>query len=123
MPKPGDYRRREARAIKWLAEHGIKLIEQIELDVCETRKYKFDGVSKNKKTVVEIKTNDMPKKGKLRDAQLTEASEACLLMLGVKNAKRRILALTQKKFYEALMKERQACLYQSLGIEIKPTFD
>lgn len=47
MPKPRVYRRREARVIRWLAEHGIRLREQIELDVCETQKYKFDGVSEN----------------------------------------------------------------------------
>jgi len=47
---------------------------------------------------------------------------ACLFIVGVKNAEGRILALTQKNFYEAFMKERQACSYRWLGIEIAPAF-
>jgi hypothetical protein len=120
---PTVYRRREARAIEWFAkELGISLREQTELNVSETQKYRFDGVSEDGKIVVEVRASDMPEKGELRDTQLAEASEACLFMLGVKNAERRILAVTQRKFYEALLKERQASLYRSLGIEITPTF-
>ncbi len=91
--------------------------------MCRTQKYRFDGASRNGKTVLEVRANDVPENGKLRDTQLAETSEVCLFMLGVKNAKRRILAITQKKFYQAFMKTRQACLCQSLGIEIMPTFD
>lgn len=121
---PTVYRKREARAIKWLTNHlGVALIEQIELNVSETQRYRFDGVSEDGKVVVEVRANDMPKRGVIRDTQLAEASEACLFMLGVKDAERRILALTQKEFYEAFMRKRQASLYRSLGIEITPTFD
>jgi hypothetical protein len=123
-PKPPwVYRRREAQALTWLRAHGIRVDEQTELNVCETQMYRFDGASKNGRTVVEVRANDLPENGKLRDTQLAETSEACLYMLGVKKAKRRILALTQRRFYYAFMKTRQACVYQSLGIKIIPTFD
>jgi hypothetical protein len=120
---PTVYDRREARAIRRLSEElGTTLREQVELNVSESQKYRFDAVSEDNKIVVEVRANDMPRKGELRDTQLAETSEACLFMLGVKNAQRRILALTQKEFYDALITKRQAALYRSLGIEIMPIF-
>jgi hypothetical protein len=122
MPKQAVYLRREAQAIKWLRKQlGVNLREQVELSVSKTQNYRFDGVSEDGKIVVEVRSNDVPKRGRIRDTQLAEASEACLFMLGVKNAERRILAFTQKEFYEPFMKKRQACLYESLGIEVVPT--
>lgn len=81
--------------------------------------HEVDGVSPYGDIPVEIKVSGKPVRGKLRHAQLAEKSEAYLLILGKKSAKRRILAIADAQFCNEFIRTMQAEATKTLGIEIK----
>lgn len=78
----------------------------------------FDGLTSDGGVVVEIKASKVPVKGKLRHTQLAEMSEACLFMLALEGAKRRILAISDKEFFSEYIRSSQATAARILGVEI-----
>lgn len=78
----------------------------------------FDAISADNKLVAEIKASNVPVKGELRHTQLAEMCEACLFMLTLKGAERRILALSDVDFFNAFLKTSQAAAARALGIEV-----
>lgn len=96
---------------------GVNLVK-MKLNVYDNLMHEFDGVSPSGDILVEIKASNIPQKGQLRHTQLAEMSEACLLMLCVKSAKRRILAIADPSFYNKFINTMQAGAALTLGIEI-----
>jgi len=91
---------------------------KMKLNVYHNLMHEFDGVSPSDDILVEIKASNSLQKGQLRHTQFAEMSEACLLMLSVKSAKRRILAIADPSFYNKFINTMQAGAALTLGIEI-----
>ena len=80
--------------------------------------HEFDGVSPEGDILIEIKASTVPTKGELRHTQLAEMCEACLLLMSIGSAKRRILALSDVGFHNLFIRTMQAKAALSVGIEI-----
>lgn len=112
------YLEKEARARKVLElRFGIPLPEA-EVPISGGVVYKFDLVSPERKIVGEIRASGLPQRGRLRDTQVAEMSEACLFLLGAPSAKRRLLVLTEFEFYEPFVETRPAKVAASMGVEL-----
>jgi len=81
--------------------------------------YRFDLVSPDGSIVGEIKTYayNLPS-GSRPSGKIAHASEACLFLMHAEGAKRRLLVLTDRDFYENYKKERQGRMAELNGIEI-----
>ena len=84
--------------------------------------YEFDMVSPDGTIVGETKSSTWIGAGKRRGkphAKIAQASEACLLLLGAKDAKERLLVLTDPEFYEHDVRERQGLIARAHGVTIR----
>ena len=102
-----------------------KLSKELETNLKKSRvqilpnvEHEFDGVSQNQDILVEIKASKVPEKGKLRHTQLAEMCEASLLLLSIKDAEKRILAIADENFYEKFRNTMQGKAAEHLGIKI-----
>ena len=112
------YHEKETRARKVLElRFGVPLPET-EVPVSGGVVYKFDLVSPDRKIVGEIRASGFPARGKLRETQIAEMCEACLFLLGAKEADMRLLVFTEREFYEPFVKTRQARVAASMGVEL-----
>lgn len=100
-------------------EFGVRL-QECKVPLLGTNEgYKFDLVSPDGFIVGEIKSQvySMPS-GRKPHAKIAHVSEACLLLLDAKGAKRRLLVFTDKEFYEQYKKNRQGQIAEFNGIEL-----
>ncbi|MGD0978093.1 MAG: hypothetical protein ABR962_03010 [Candidatus Bathyarchaeia archaeon] len=81
------------------------------------KRYNFDLVSPDQKIVIEVKTEKY--EGGNPTSAVVRLSEACLLLIAAKNAKKRILVLTDEPLYKLFKEERQGKMMALLGIEIR----
>jgi hypothetical protein len=85
------------------------------------QQYEFDMVSPDGTVVGETKTYTKGKRTPY--AKIATTSEACLFLKHAKDAKKRLLVLTDPAFYEVYMKSRwgrrQAQMAQADGITIR----
>jgi hypothetical protein len=80
--------------------------------------YAFDMVSPDGTIVGETKTYAWRRKRK-PDTATARASDACLFLLHAKDAKKRLLVLTDRKFYEYYVRSRQGQMVQADGVTIR----
>ena len=82
-------------------------------------RHRFDLVSEKAGIFVEVKSTKYPKEEKSLPTKVGDISRDILLLLGVKRAKRCLLVLTNKKFFEYFtQKAKQAKIADSRGVEI-----
>jgi hypothetical protein len=79
--------------------------------------YNFDLVSPDQEIVIEVKTEKY--EGGNPTSAVASLSEACLLLIAVKDAKKRILVLTDEPLYKLFKEERQGKIMALMGIEIR----
>ena len=79
--------------------------------------HKFDIVSHDRQTIGEIKSTVYPASGKSLDTKVGDMSSDILLLLG-RRARRKMLDLTDKGFYDWFVKTPQAKVATKKGIEI-----
>lgn len=84
--------------------------------------YEFDMVSLDGTIVAETKTYTVGKSYPKRYpyAKVAHTSEACLFLLHAKDAKKRLLVLTDRDFYKLYVGTRQGQMVQTQGVEIRP---
>jgi len=103
-------------------ELGVPLPEKPVLLTGTNETYNFDMVSPDGTIVGETKSSTWTGKGKRRGkphAKIAHASDACLLLLGAKDAKERLLVLTDPEFYKKYVRERQGLIAQVHGVTIR----
>ena len=108
----------EEKVRQKLSQQVGKTLLKRKISISTDAKHEFDGVSQDEEILVEIKASGIPGKGEIRHTQLAEMCEACLLLLSVKNGRRRILALSNQDFYKKFANTMQAEAARSLGVEI-----
>jgi len=80
--------------------------------------YKFDMVSPDGTIVGETKTNTW-RGNREPYTKMAHASEACLFLLHAKDAKKRLLVLTDPKFAKHYAESRQGQMVQADGVTIR----
>jgi hypothetical protein len=114
------WRRKEEKVREALErEKGLPLPEKNVFLTGTDMKYKFDMVSPDGTIVGETKTYTWRGK-RVPYAKIAHASEACLFLLHAKDAKNRLLVLTDRKFYERYVRTRQGLMVQADGVTIRP---
>lgn len=99
-------------------QFGVKLEERdVSLNGIE-RSYRFDLVSNDDSIVGEVKTYKFTASGNIPSGKLAHAGDTCLLLEHVRGAKKKLLILTDKKFYNEFKASRQGEIANSEGIEI-----
>lgn len=114
------WKRKENHVRKILSERfNVNFKERKVPLLGSTKGYKFDLVSPDASVVGEIKTQvySMPS-GRIPYAKIAHVSEACLLLINAKDAKRRLLVFTDREFYEEYKKTRQGQIVEFNGIEL-----
>jgi hypothetical protein len=81
-------------------------------------RHRFDLFSSKAGIVGEVKSTKYPPAEKSLNTKVGDISRDILLLLGIKSAKRRLLVLTDRRFFEFFKQERQAKIAILLGIEI-----
>lgn len=81
------------------------------------KRYGFDLVSSDQKIVIEVETEKY--EGVEPTSVVERLSEACLLLIAVKDAKKRIFVLTDEALYKLFKEERQGKMMALMGIEIR----
>jgi hypothetical protein len=113
------WRRREEKVREVLErELGVPLPEKKVLLIGTDTTYKFDMVSPDGTIVGETKTYTWRGK-RIPYAKIAHASEACLFLLHAKDAKNRLLVLTDPEFYKHYVRSRQGSMVQADGITIR----
>ena len=79
--------------------------------------HRFDIVSHDRQTIGEIKSTVYPASGKSLDTKVGDMSSDILLLLG-RRARRKMLVLTDKRFYDWFVETPQAKVATKKGIEI-----
>jgi len=79
--------------------------------------HSFDLVSSKVRIIGEVKSTQYPAAEKSLPTKVGDVSRDIILLLGVKRAKRRILVLTDKKFFDFFINTRQARIANSLGVK------
>jgi hypothetical protein len=77
----------------------------------------FDLVSSKRSIVGEVKSTKYPPAEKSLPTKLGDMSNDILFLLGVKRTKRRLLVLTNKKFFDYFKETVEAKIADSLGVE------
>jgi hypothetical protein len=114
------WRRREEKVREALErELGVSLPEKKVFLTGTDRAYKFDMVSSDGTIVGETKTYTWRGK-RIPYAKIAHASEACLFLLHAKDAKTRLLVLTDREFYQHYVRSRQGLMVQADGVTIRP---
>ena len=98
-------------------ERGESFEQRVVPLVGADRGYKFDLVSSDGTIVGEVKTAEY--KGGNKSTAVARLSDACLLLLGAKGAKKKMLILTDKRLFELFREERQGRIAAKNGIEIR----
>jgi len=96
--------------------HAILTKQKLPLQSPDTQ-YSFDLVSPDQKIVIAVKTDKYD--GENPTSAVETLCETCLLLIAVKDAKKRILVLTDEPLYNLFKQERQAKMMALQGIEIR----
>jgi hypothetical protein len=102
-------------------EFGVGLSEwEAALRGTKNRGCKFDLVSPDGSIVGEVKTFTPIKNGRHKPfAKISGTSEACFFLIHAKRAKKRLLVLTDREFFELYKRERSAEIAESEGVDIR----
>jgi len=77
----------------------------------------FDLVSSRGSIVGEVKSTRYPHAGKSLPTKVGDMSRDILLLLAVKRSRKRLLVLTNKKFYDFFVQTEQAKIADSRGVK------
>ena len=103
-----NYKHRKATEKKVAKELEVKfgpLQKEVSLRLLGGKPHRFDLVSTDRRTLVEIETSGPDKCGKLRPALRGDICRDCLVLLGRRGAKNRILVLTNRTVRQEFLKE------------------
>jgi hypothetical protein len=98
-------------------------LQKVKLEIKDGLLAEFDFASKDQRIIGQIKTSRPSRvgkqKGKVRIAQVGDLSRDCLLLAAKKNAKTRLLVLTNGKVFDTFRISKWGKAAEALGIRIR----